>query len=190
MPELKSLIDSKSMAYEPFRQNLINDTYKIFEKSIKNDLSDYLGYKNLDEFKNAEKDTNIYQRTKILTPLMLLKNKLSKMDSFISLQKWEGVVLEIKDETFKAELNDLKKIGIKEEAEIYIEEISPDDKDLLKVGNSFYWHIGFYDKASGERTRTSFIRFVRLPKWNKLEIKLAELEADKLQIDLNWGLNE
>lgn len=35
MPELKSLIDSKSMAYEPFRQNLINDTYKILKNQLK-----------------------------------------------------------------------------------------------------------------------------------------------------------
>jgi len=183
--------DLLSTSIETYSQNSL---FLKKEKLSDDEICNFLGYNKYDNDlldKSNKSDTQAtttqyYQKAKKDVPLFLLENKLSKMNSFRSLQKWEGVVLEVNEDTFRAELFDLTNKGYREEAEIFIEEISPDDRVFLTAGNKFYWHIGYYDRVSGERTRESFIRFVRLPKWSKLEIKLANLEADKLQKELNW----
>jgi len=77
---------------------------------------------------------------------------------FLALQKWEGYVTEVGSVTFRARLHVLLGEGSDQEAEIYIEEISPADRGLIEPGAVFYWTIGYWIGPRGdcERPRSGF----------------------------------
>jgi hypothetical protein len=77
-------------------------------------------------------------------------------------QKWEGYVLEVGQETFRARLTAIAGEPGQHIANIYLAEVDNAEKDLVKPGSIFYWSIGYRDLTSGRR-RESFIRFQRLP---------------------------
>ena len=58
-------------------------------------------------------------------------------DKYILLQKWEGVVSTITGDSFVAILRDLTVDGIQEEAEIFVDEVPPSDRELLVPGAVF-----------------------------------------------------
>lgn len=103
------------------------------------------------------------------------------INSFTSLQKWKGYVTSFNEEIIFAQLTNLTNTSSAEFAEIPVEEISNEDKDLLSIGAVFYWNIGYYDNETGQRTRVSVIRFQRLPKWTKKELHEAEIEAEEIE---------
>lgn len=111
---------------------------------------------------------------------------LVHQDKFISLQKWVGTVIEVGEHSFFAQLVDLTGGGNDEEAEFPLEEVSKDDLDLITRGAIFYWNIGYHDKVSGQRIRSSLIRFRRLPIWSKEEINKARDEAERIRESLGW----
>jgi len=97
------------------------------------------------------------------------------------LQQYEGVVLSIDRETFWARLNNkTSHEADEEEGEFSLEEVSKDDRWLVKPGSIFYWYIGYYDSASGQRTRQSIIRFRRLPAFTPEDLIRARDKAKKL----------
>ena len=104
-----------------------------------------------------------------------------------SSERWEGVVLEVADGTFRARLVDLDRHAPDEDAEIYWSEVSDEDKDLVEPGAVFYWSIGYYTDRMGQRVRRSLIRFRRLPTWTERELEDARLEAEKTARILGWG---
>lgn len=122
----------------------------------------------------------------VTPPTLYPRIRAKHQDSFIALQKWEGVVLQVMEEYFLARLIDLTNEGPDEEAELPIEEISQEDLDLVKPGAVFYWSIGYLDRCSGQRTRASVIRFRRLPAWNSEEIEAAKQEAGRIQEFIGW----
>jgi hypothetical protein len=103
------------------------------------------------------------------------------------LQKWEGIVLEIRDDAFVAKLLDRTGSHADEIAEIELDEVSPDDLSLLERGAVFYWSIGYSTERNGQRQRTSAIRFRRLPAWSAEELETARLRAEALARDIGWG---
>ena len=105
---------------------------------------------------------------------------------FTSLQEWEGVVTKVMNDAFLARLIDLTHRGADEEAEFPIDEVSEEDKPLINVGAIFYWNIGYHTSYSGQRTRTSIIRFRRLPAWTQREIDAAKREAERIEKALGW----
>lgn len=108
------------------------------------------------------------------------------LDNFISLQKWEGIVLEVMRDSFFGRLHDLTQNGPDEEAEFPLEEVSEDDRELIMSGAIFYWNIGYHDSRSGQRTRSSIIRFRRLPAWRKEQIEASKREANRIQGFIDW----
>ncbi len=115
-----------------------------------------------------------------------LKKYIKKTVAFNSLLKREGVVLSINGDTFTARLTDLTKDAVDEIADFPFDEISDDDRALLKVGAVFYWNIGFKLLPSGQKERSSLIRFRRLPAWHQTEIESAYKEADELADFFGW----
>jgi len=122
----------------------------------------------------------------MLPKITRISNKFPAQDAFLLMQKWEGVVTRIADDSFFATLTDLTAAGEDEEAEIPIDEISPADMSLLHEGAVFYWCIGYRDTLMGQRIRASEIRFRRLPTWSKRELDTARKEAEELVELLNW----
>lgn len=99
---------------------------------------------------------------------------------FRAIQKWEGHVTEVGEECFRAVIIPILGDGPALEAEIFKEEIPPDDYELIEVGAVFYWSIGYLDRPSG-RLNASTIRFRRLPAWTERKIEKASAEAERLQ---------
>ena len=105
---------------------------------------------------------------------------------FVPLQKWEGTILQVLDDSFFARLVDLMSGGPDEEAEFPIEEVSDADRSLVEPGAVFYWNIGYIDSVSGQRTRASVIRFRRLPTWRSEELERAKRRAQRVSDLLDW----
>lgn len=111
--------------------------------------------------------------------------KKSLRDSFISLNKWEGIVTDISKEKFTALLLDLKEGGAQEMMEFLKEELSDEDLPLLRIGAVFYWNIG-YETINGQRRKSSLIRFRRLPDWTQEDWDGILDHAQKLKEGIVW----
>lgn len=111
---------------------------------------------------------------------------IKTQSKFTALQKWEGFVLDVGEETFTARLVDLKNEEIEEEAEIYLTEVTEEDYPFLQPGAIFYWSIGYLDHYSGQRFNTGMIRFRRLPRFSKQEINLAQEKAQEIRRLFGW----
>jgi hypothetical protein len=105
---------------------------------------------------------------------------------FISLQKWEGFVLRVQNDSFIARLLDENPDGPEEEAEIPLDEVSRGDLPLVKPGAVFYWNIGYSDSIDGPRERVSRIHFRRLPAWRAEELETAKQKAKYTRELLGW----
>lgn len=102
---------------------------------------------------------------------------------FRAMQKWEGYVNEVREDSFVAVLSPITGEGPDQEAEILIDDVSLDDRPLIEPGAIFYWSIGYRDEP--QRTRTSLIRFRRLPAWNQRDLEAARREASLLKSRLD-----
>ena len=129
------------------------------------------------ELKNK---TEYIDKEMVVLPELRSITKSRTQSDFVSLQKWEGVVTDIREDFFTARLINLTNNAPDETAEFPLEEISEDDHPLLKEGAIFYWNIGYRNKYSGQRERVSLVRFRRLPVWQKDEINAAQKEAENL----------
>jgi hypothetical protein len=99
---------------------------------------------------------------------------------FQAMQKWEGHVIWVGEDSFGARLVPIVGEGPDQEAEILTEEMAADDSNLIEPGAVFYWSIGYLDRPSG-RLRVSLLRFRRLPVWTKDELEQADRKAKKLR---------
>jgi hypothetical protein len=133
--------------------------------------------------KLAEATTPIGDFVVPLIKMPSIKHRLNRM---VSLQQWEGYVLQILKDSIWVRLVDLTHRGPDEETEIPFEEIEQEDRKLIRPGAVFYWNIGYLDLYSGQRLRVSIIRFQRLPAWRKEEINGARKEAERLQSIIKW----
>ena len=105
---------------------------------------------------------------------------------FIPEVSWEGVVLEVFEESFTARLVDLNDPSQYEEAEILNNSVSDlSDLELIEPGAIFFWSIG--RRIEGRRSeQISMIQFRRLPVWTKREIQQSNQEASEIMKELGW----
>lgn len=109
------------------------------------------------------------------------------IDKMEILQEWEGVVTAVEKDTFTAELVDLTHDRQShEEADLPIDDLSSDDRQLVEVGSVFRWMIGYQIKPHGSRSRVSRIVFRRLPVWTEEEIENSKKEASDLAKSISW----
>lgn len=103
----------------------------------------------------------------------------------IALQKWEGFVLEVGESTFRARLKNLSTPGYDEEVEFPFDDLMSEDVPLVERGAPFYWSIGRRFGKTGQMTRYSFIRFKRLPRWEKQDLSIPS-EVQQIREALDW----
>ena len=96
-------------------------------------------------------------------------------------------MLGVENDVFRARLIDLDRRTPDEEAEIYLSEVSDEDRALVEPGAIFYWSIGGYTDKTGNRMQRSLVRFRRLPTWTRRELDDARREAEKTGRILGWG---
>jgi hypothetical protein len=101
----------------------------------------------------------------------------SHQDRFVSIQKWEGYVLETQGNNFTARLIDLTAGGPEEEAVFAIREVSEEDRPMIIPGAVFYWSIGDYTDVTGRQKKISELRFRRLPPLGESDIADARREG-------------
>jgi hypothetical protein len=135
--------------------------------------------------------TNTAARLTVMMPgrvvPVLSDRQLPVAEGLIPLQSWEGVVLEVDEDSFSARLADISGEHQDEEVELSKEELSEFDLDLLERGAIFYWTIGYRQRLpNGARERVSRIRFRRLPAWSKAELTTAHERAETLSRELGW----
>jgi hypothetical protein len=106
--------------------------------------------------------------------------------SFRTLQAWEGVVIAINDDTFTATLVDLSNRTPDEEAEVSFEEVTDDERELVRVGAVFLLSVGYSISEGGQRSRSAILRFRRLPVWTESSLAKAKREAQKLATEIRW----
>ncbi|MEA3359623.1 MAG: hypothetical protein U9R17_09510 [Thermodesulfobacteriota bacterium] len=128
--------------------------------------------------------SNLLQKETPESPIVWYPFKYQRTTQFTSLIKWRGVVLEIHKDCFLCRLVDQDGNSPDEEAEILLSEISDEDFQLIDIGAVFYWSIGYQINPSGSRTRSSIIRFRRLPVWRSEELSEAQKKAEKTLIKL------
>lgn len=96
-------------------------------------------------------------------------------------QQWEGTVVTVGRDEFRATLYDLTTSnGSIEEATFPLEEVSPGDLALVVPGAVFRWSIG-YRIQEGQKERVSRLHFARLPGWSRRAVERIEAEAARLQ---------
>lgn len=117
---------------------------------------------------------------------MIIDQTVIKQNNFVSLQKWEGYVISIENDIINARVIDLTTEGVEEIVQIYFDDIPNDDIDLVTPGAVFYWSIGYLDMITGQRIRSSIIKFRRLPQWTLPEIKRIDNEVIEIKEQLKW----
>ena len=100
------------------------------------------------------------------------------------LQKWEGVVLEMDEDSFTSRLIDSNAELPPHQATFARSELSPDEDSQIAVGAPFVWTIGYRHKPS--RERVSSIYFRRLPAWNEDELTSARQRGEQLSTAIAW----
>ena len=128
--------------------------------------------------------SNLLQKETPESPIVWYPFKSQRATMFRSFIKWRGVVLKIYEDCFLCRLVDQDGNSPDEEAEILLTEISDEDLQLIDIGAVFYWSIGYQINPSGTRTRSSIIRFRRLPVWRSEELSEAQKKAEKTLIAL------
>lgn len=114
-------------------------------------------------------------------PVQGLKSKHREASEVI-VQDWEGIVESIETEIFTALLLDLTadEAYPGERADLPVEDITPDDRELLKPGAIFYLTVGRSTGPTGQRQRFSRMEFRRLPVWTSADFNRADERAQRL----------
>lgn len=133
------------------------------------------------DMKSGDSGTTILRRPRLASPLIRLPPGSLPLESVRVLQQWEGVVTEVADDSFFADLQDLNDSAEPiEVVELPFEEVPKDDWPLLQEGAVFYWSIGYETTAGGTLRRMSEIRLRRTPRWTKRAHRQAEQRAEEL----------
>lgn len=89
---------------------------------------------------------------------------------FLPIERWEGYVSAIGEESFQAQLLSLTQGGPEEFAEFELVDISPGDRELLVEGAVFYWSVGYHISETRQRMKASVVKFRRLPAWQERDM--------------------
>ena len=132
-------------------------------------------------------ESNVSSRTNAPT-LRVMQEPLYISRSFAAgdlsenrlLQLWEGRVLSATSDELVAVLRDLSDSQCPdEEIALSLDELAPEDRELVEPGSVFYWSVRYEQGPGWPRRRVSRIRFRRLPGVTRREIDRAEQFAQE-----------
>jgi len=113
-------------------------------------------------------------------PIIRLKPR-EVQTTFRALQQWEVVVDEITEDSVWVRLFDLtNKECLEETAELLLQEIPSDDRELLSPGSVLYWSIGIETAAGGQIQKVSRIRAKRSGVWTSRKISKLHKQGTSL----------
>lgn len=163
-----------NIEYDSIPFNLVKGSINTFlsHKKLEVEFSGSFDQEGRDTFEVSDDLKKVYY-DQMLTNVKYLKNYSR------TLQSWKGIIVELFDEHFICELEDLTNGGTKEIAQIELSNVSPDDKELVEIGASFYWNIGI-KMNNGQLTKESIIRFQRIISWDSEDFDEAADRAAEL----------
>lgn len=91
----------------------------------------------------------------------------------------------VADDSFAVRLIDLMSDMPEEEADIRLDEVSDDERQLVKEGAVFLLHVGYATSEGGQRSRTAILRF-RLAVWTDSELTTAGQVAQQQANAIRW----
>lgn len=108
-------------------------------------------------------------------------------DRFMETVSWQGYIESIseKEKTIYGRMRELYKNGTEESIEFDFNDVSDDDKELVKIGAIFYYSIG-YALKNGQRIKMAILRFKRNVKFSGLDVDNITDNAHKLSLGINW----
>jgi hypothetical protein len=124
------------------------------------------------------------RREPLRVPRPLTFEEWSRL-GFILLQKWEGVVLELDNDSFTAKLLDSHGRLPPHDASFSRAELPKNEQKLIEPGAPFVWTLG-YRKIGNTRERASVVYFRRLPPWSESEIAAGKIRAEDLRGSIGW----
>lgn len=128
---------------------------------------------------------------RVATVFEIERRKRTSQQRSQVLQQWEGTVEEVRSDSFGARLRNLSVDGAPDEwATLLLDEISDDERSLVKPGAVFYWSIGYLIEPYGQRRTASTIYFRRLPAWGAQDQVRALLLADSYRDIFSDDLSE
>ena len=133
------------------------------------------------DFDPTASTDNVPEIGELLTLPVRAPTPGNRQSQFHALEKWEGRVTELGDTWFRAALFGLPDHTVEDSAVFDIEEVNEADVSMLRPGAVFYWSIGYLEQPSGQRYRSSLIRFRRLPAWTTQDRARAEQRAVELR---------
>jgi hypothetical protein len=109
--------------------------------------------------------------------------------AFAPLYQWEGVVEQVTGDGFRARLlpvrSGLAQRPTIEYADFQYDDLEDDsDRDLIAPGAVFYWTVGRSQRETGQHTKSSLVRFRRLPPVTAYQEREAMRQAEALLEDL------
>jgi len=180
------------LEYEPERLTDQIERYvdRLYERQIFDQIPPFKGESSADD-EPTSSDTG----TRLaIDPLPAdiekrLRDNPGDIASFTALQEWDGYILEVTEDTFRARLIDLTNktdSHVEEEVEISLNELDDESQSRLSVGTLLRWSIGYQRARSGQKTRVSKIIIRRLPVWREEEIQAAKRKALERSQKLEW----
>jgi hypothetical protein len=130
---------------------------------------------------------------KVVTSVTWVPSASLDPERFQILGGFDGTILEVYDDYFIARLvNKQDANDIQEEAEFPFAEIPAADQSLIAPGAMFYWYMGMVKKTHGQQSKSSLIRFRRLPALDEADIQAAKTRAEFLRavLPLNGAEDE
>ena len=106
-----------------------------------------------------------------------------RSDRRIVKQRFEGVVISVQGDEFKAEIHDLDHPDNPiEEVVFFVSDVVENDRKLLKNGSVFNWYLGVIVEREFQTTNEPYskIAFRHFPQRTESEFKRARQEAEKL----------
>jgi hypothetical protein len=136
------------------------------------------------ELKSNTQATTPLRRKPLRVPRPLTFQEWTRL-GFILLQKWDGVVLQVDDESFTAKLIDSEGKLPDHDATFLRTELPKEEQELIEPGAPFVWTLG-YRKIGNTRERASVLYFRHLPPWEEGEIVAAGPRAKELRERIEW----
>jgi hypothetical protein len=110
-----------------------------------------------------------------------VKQDLKPSAVLMARQVWEGTVVSCQNGSFDAKVSDRTNPTNPDELVSFeLDEISDDDRALVKPGSAFYWTIGTEKSPAGQIRNIEMVNFRRLPQWTKSTIEKADKSAKEL----------
>lgn len=113
-----------------------------------------------------------------------------KAPFFRTMTKWVGEVIEVREYSFLARVYEEKNNDAAGVYDDYVDfnfaEVNDSDREFIKDGAIFDWHIGQRFKPQGQMLNTSFVIFRRMPVW-KNYLEKAREKANEFSNLMGWS---